>query len=445
MSGIAKVLHERGEIVTGSDIQRSDFSEALEDLGIPVTYGHRPELVAGADLVLASTAVPAENVELAEAVRRGIPVLRRDDFWSELTVGSETIAVSGTHGKTTTSGLIAWILEQAGDSPSFIIGGQLLDFGTNARSGQGSHFVVEADEYGLAFLGLRPSIAVVTNIEHDHPDQFVSYQAVHSAFQSFVDGVTYALVVCADDAGVLELEISGRKRINYALDHDADWKAEDLQPNGAGGFDFLVSASGETVGLARTRLPGRHNVTNALAAIAATRELGIPFSTIRDALMSFHGAGRRFELMGQVGKVRVIDDYAHHPTEIQATLAAARIRYPQARIVAVFQPHTFTRTKTFLGSLAESFSQADDVVVTEIYASREAPNGTFGGRDVANAIDHSHVAFAETLQDAADMVGKRVEGESVVVLLSAGDGNLVGKLLLEELSKTRDGSDDAEE
>lgn len=440
MSGIAKVLHERGESVTGSDRTRSSFSEALEELGIPVHYGHRPEYVEGADLVLASAAVPDDNVELAAAVQHGIPVLRRDDFWGELTVGYETIAIAGTHGKTTTSGLVAWILDQAGYSPSFLIGGEIPDFGTNARSSEGSYFVVEADEYGLAFLGLRPAIGVVTNVEHDHPDQFVSFQAVHSAFQSFVDGISRTVVLCADDPGAVELETSGRERITYALQARANWTADELQANGAGGFDFLVNHDGRTVGLARTRLPGRHNVANALAAIAVCSELGVPFTEVRAGLMSFHGAGRRFELMGEVGEVRVIDDYAHHPTEIRATLQAARTRYPGARIVAVFQPHTYSRTKTFLGALAGSFSAADDVIVTEIFASRETPDEEFSGRDVANAINHPQVSFATTLQEAANRAADRLKGETIVLLLSAGDGNRVGELLLEELSESREGS-----
>lgn len=440
MSGIAKVLHERGETVTGSDMTRSKFSEALEEIGIPVHYGHIPDLVEGADMVLASAAVPEDNVELAAAVQRGIPVLRRDDFWGELTVGYETIAIAGTHGKTTTSALLAWILDQAGYSPSFIIGGEIPDFGTNARSGEGSHFVVEADEYGLAFLGLRPAIGVVTNVEHDHPDQFVSYQAVHSAFQSFVDGISRTVVLCADDPGAIEMETSGRELITYALQARANWTADELQPNGAGGFDFLVNHDGRTVGLARTRLPGRHNVANALAAIAVCGGLGVPFAQVRAGLMSFHGAGRRFELMGEVGGVRVIDDYAHHPTEIRATLQAARTRYPQARIVAVFQPHTYSRTKAFLGALAESFGAADEVIVTEIYAARETPDEEFNGRDVANAINHPRVSYAATLREAADQAAGRLSGKSIVLLLSAGDGYRVGELLLEELRNSREGS-----
>lgn len=437
MSGIAKVLHERGERVTGSDQSRSAYSEALEGLGIPISYGHSADLVEGVDLVLASAAIPDTNVELEAAEQAGIPVLRRDDFWGQLTIGCDTIAVAGTHGKTTTSALIAWILDQAGLDPSFVIGANVPDLGTNARAGSGDHFVVEADEYGLAFLGLRPAIAVVTNIEHDHPDQFVSHQAVMSAFQSFIDGVADTVVLCADDPGALALETGGRSRITYGLSERATLRAEELQPNGAGGFDFLVSRGETTLGLVRTRLAGEHNVTNALAAIAVCSELGLSFATIREALTSFHGAGQRFELMGEVGEVSVIDDYAHHPTEIRATLNAARNRYPQARIVAIFQPHTYSRTMTFLGDLAESFSVADHVIVTEVFAARESPpEDGFSGQDVANAVNHANAGFAPSFSRAAELALRAVEGQTVVVILSAGDANKVGKLLLEGLSRS---------
>lgn len=340
MSAIARVLHERGETVTGSDKDRSDFAAALAEHGVEVTYEHRPENVEGADIVLASAAVPADNPELVAAHEAGIPVLRREDFWPELKAGKRTLAVAGTHGKTTTAGLLAWILEQAGAGPSFIVGGELLDMGTNARSGPGDYFVIEADEYRLAFLGIRPNLAVVTNVELDHPDQFESLSEIEEAFQAFVNQVQETLIVCGDDEGAMRLRARGRRVISYGFGAENDWRAEEVRPNRAGGSDFLVIKGGETLGLARSRLPGEHNVRNALAAIAAAAWTGVSFAAAREALTEFHGAARRFEKLGEVNGVTVIDDYAHHPTEIRATLAAARQRYPEAKIHAVFQPHT---------------------------------------------------------------------------------------------------------
>jgi UDP-N-acetylmuramate--alanine ligase len=265
MSAIARVLHERGVMVTGSDRSRSRYAEALERAGIRVAYGHQPEVVRHADVVLTSAAVPDDDIELVEARTFGIPVLHRTDFWGQLTKGYEILAVAGSHGKTTTSGLLTWILERAGAAPTFIVGGDLVDFDANARAGTGPYFVVEADEYGRAFLGLFPHVAVVTNIEHDHPDQFADREAVQSAFQGFADQIQDMLIYNADDPGASALEVPGRGRVSFGLSEGADWRADDLRPNQAGGSDFLVVRQGEVLGLARSRMPGKHNVMNALS------------------------------------------------------------------------------------------------------------------------------------------------------------------------------------
>jgi UDP-N-acetylmuramate--alanine ligase len=441
MSAIARVLHERGEIVTGSDRAKSPFSKSLERAGVTVSYEHKAENVEGADLVLASAAIPESNVELQRAADLGIPVLRRNEFWAELTKGKRTLAVAGTHGKTTTSGLLAWILDQVGEAPAFIVGGELVDFQSNARAGEGSYFVVEADEYQLAFLGLQPEIAVVTNVELDHPDQFSSQSAMQAAFQRFVDEVERTVILCADDPGAVAMNTSGRARVSYGLSESASWRAEEIRPNGAGGSDFLVLHDGTLLGLVRTRLPGEHNVRNALAALAVIDALGIPFAGARDALTGYHGAQRRFQVVGEAGGVTVIDDYAHHPTEIEATLQAARDRFPESLIYAVFQPHTYSRTKRFLPELSRAFAAADRVIVTPIYAAREQPDPAISGRLLAERIDHSSVSYAASLDEAAQMVLKRVESGAVVITLSAGDGNRVGELVLEGLREEKRGSD----
>jgi UDP-N-acetylmuramate--alanine ligase len=435
MSAIARVLHERGVRVTGSDRARTRYAEALERAGVKISYGHDPRAVRGADVVLASAAVPQDDVELVEARSLGIPVLHRDDFWGELTKGYEILAVAGTHGKTTTSGLITWLLERAGAAPTFIVGADLVDFKTNARAGGGPHFVVEADEYGLAFLGLFPQVGIVTNIEHDHPDEFKTGAEVQKAFQSFADQIQDILIYCADDPGASALEVPGRGRVSYGLSKAADWRADDIQPNQAGGSDFLVVYQEEVLGLARICLPGRHNVLNTLAALAAVDHVGVKFNEARESLTEFHGAARRLEIRGEVAGVTVVDDYAHHPTEIAASLSALKARYPQAHIWAVFQPHTFSRTRTFLNQWGGAFKDADNVLVTPIFASREAQDPSISAEMVAERIKGGTARAMGSLEEASDFLLKQVQAGDVVVTLSAGDGNKVGELLLEGLSR----------
>lgn len=433
MSAIARVLHERGVTVTGSDRSRSRYAEALERAGIRVTYGHRREVVRGADVVLASAAVPDDDVELVEARSLGIPVLHRTDFWGQLTKGYEILAVAGSHGKTTTSGLLTWILERAGAAPTFIIGADLLDFDANARAGSGPHFVVEADEYGMAFLGLFPHVAIVTNIEHDHPDQFKTRTEVQAAFQAFADQIQDVLIYNLDDPGAAALEVPGRGRVSFGFSEGADWRADDIRPNQAGGSDFLVVRQGEVLGLARIRLPGRHNVLNALSALAAADHVGVSFADAREALTEFHGARRRLEVLGRAGGVTVIDDYAHHPTEIRASLLALRARYPGARLWAVFQPHTFSRTRAFLGQWGSALGEADQILVTPIFAAREAPDASIDSGQVAGEVQDRPSRSVDSLEHAAETLVGEVQAGDVVVTLSAGDGNRVGELLLQAL------------
>jgi UDP-N-acetylmuramate--alanine ligase len=258
--------------------------------------------------------------------------MRRKEYLDVLTKDSETIAIAGTHGKTTTTGMIAWILDQAGMDPTFVVGGLLPDFGANGRAGKGAYFVVEADEYDHAFLGLHPKIAVVTNVEHDHPDIFPTYEDVFSAFQAFVNQAKEKIVVCVDDPGADSLSHESVEKITYGFDSSAHWRAEDIRANSAGGMDFLVLKGADLLGLVRTRLPGKHNVSNALAAFAVAGALEIPFEISRNAMTKFHGAGQRFEILGVVNDITVVDDYAHHPTEIRATLSTSKLRFPEAEI-----------------------------------------------------------------------------------------------------------------
>jgi UDP-N-acetylmuramate--alanine ligase len=433
LSAIARVLHERGDIVTGSDQAVSPYARALETTGIPVRYVHAAENVAGADLVLVSSAVSADNPEVAEARRLGIPVVRRQGFLGELLAGLRVVAVAGTHGKTTTSSLIAWTLQQAGLQPGFILGGIPHDLGTNAAAGGGSDFVIEADEYDNAFLGLSPNLAIVTNVEHDHPDLFPKLADVRLAFEAFVQRVSDMLLVCLEDPVARDLGKWGLARMSYGFSEGADWRAEEVRPNSAGGMDFLAVHGQEVLGLFRTRLPGRHNVLNALAAVAAAAWIGVPMSVVRQSLADFRGVGRRFEIVGEVGDVVVVDDYAHHPSEIRATLEAARLRYPGHAIWAVFQPHTYSRTRALADDFAGAFGGADHVVVMEVFAARERLDPAIGGAILAERILHPSVQFASDVEAAAAYVTSRLQPPAVVVTLSAGDANVVGRRVLEAL------------
>ncbi len=440
LSAIAHVLHDRGERVTGSDQAMSAYARALEAAGVQVFLGHDKGLIPGVDLLIASSAIPDNNVELVAARQLGIPVLRRKTFLTDLTAGYETIAVAGTHGKTTTSGLIAWMLDQAGQDPSFIVGGLLGDFGANGKAGSGRYFVIEADEYDRAFLGLKPKIAVVTNLEYDHPDCYPTEADLYEAFSKFINQVEESVVLCITDPGAASLDTGGLKRITYGLDPAADWHAEEIRPNPAGGMDFLTFHNGELLGLVRNRLSGMHNVVNTLAAIAVVHELGIPFAQMRQAITGYHGAGQRFEIIGEEKGVIVVDDYAHHPTEIRATLSTARLRFPDAEIWAVFQPHTYSRIRALLAAYITAFHDADHVIITKVFGAREQPDGVITGEYLSEQIEHPDVNHVGDFTKSASYLYERVKPGDVVVTLSAGVANEVGKLLLELLEDGEKGT-----
>ena len=435
MSAIARVLMERGEQVSGSDLAMTPFAEALAESGVPITIGHRAEAVVDADLVLASSAVPDSNVELEAASQRGIQVLRRPAFLPGLVEGYRTVAISGTHGKTTTTAMIAWILDRAGLQPSFIIGGIPMDLRTNSRHGSGETFVIEADEYDRAFLGLHPAIAVITNVEYDHPDSYPSFEAYKAAFETFVSGVQETVILGLDDPVAGTLAPTALTRITFGLGDKAEWRAVEIRGNDAGGVDFLAIRQGETLGIVRLRLPGDHNVLNALGALATTDSLHVEFAAARTALADFHGVERRFEILGERAGVTVIDDYAHHPSAIRATLAATRQRYTSAQIWAVFQPHTYSRTAALFDQLTKSFADADHVIVTDIYAAREEPLSGVSAGELASQIEGPDVRYVPELEEVAKELVVHVKPNSVVVTLSAGNANRVGRLVLQELSQ----------
>jgi UDP-N-acetylmuramate--alanine ligase len=377
-------------------------------------------------------------VELQAARAQGIKVLKRADFLGEMMAGRTAVAVAGTHGKTTTSGMLASVLLAAGQDPTFIVGGQIAHLGTNARAGEGP-FVIEADEYDRTFLGLRPTIAVATNVEHDHPDCYPTCEEFVAAFEAFADLLPQdgTLVVCDDDAGARALGqragAQGKRVLRYGLAEGAGWRATNAQPNGAGGCDYVALAGGELKGLVRLRMPGTHNVLNSLAVLAVADVLGVPFEVTTQALRDFRGIGRRFEIKGVAHGVTVVDDYAHHPTEIRATLAAARQNYPGRRVWAMWQPHTFSRVRALLDDFVTAFADADHVVVAPIYASREKDDLGMSSAGVAARMEHADARVAASLDEALAFLESGVRPGDVVLTLGAGDGDTVGERLLGKL------------
>jgi len=452
LSAIARVLLEQGVKVSGSDLVVSPVAEALARDGAVVFEGHDAGNVNGADAVVVSSAVPEENVEIQAARAMGIPVLRRPAFLGQMMDGKQGVAVAGTHGKTTTTAMIAIILLEAERDPTFIVGGVLADLETNARAGAGPLFLIEADEYDCTFLSLKPDMAVITNVEHDHPDCYPTFAEFRTAFEAFADLVPDRglLAVCADDPVAYAIgqsraggstQSAGKSVRTFGLGERAIWRAEEIHPNFAGGIDFLAVHEKETLGLVRLRVPGAHNASNAMAALAVTDFLGVPFRVAREALTGFRGVARRFEIKGQVDGVVVIDDYAHHPTEIQATLRAARERFPERRLWAVWQPHTYSRTKELLEGFAASFGDADRVVVLPIYPARETDTLGVSAADVVDAMDHPDARVVGSMKEAVDWLRTAVQPDDVVLTLGAGDGDQVGERLLAHLG----GREDAEQ
>jgi UDP-N-acetylmuramate--alanine ligase len=446
LSAIARLLKESGYTVTGSDRTLTTFASDLQAVGITIYIGHHPRNIQGADWIIRSSAIPDENVEVLAAQRANIPVYKRADFLGKLMEDKTGIAVAGTHGKTTTTAMIAFLLSELGRDPSFIVGGVLSNYGVNARAGKGNSFVIEADEYDRMFLGLKPRIEVVTNLEHDHPDIYPTYEDMISAFESFVAllPVDGTLIGCIEDDGAAALlnkaRREGRDVIAYNIHSDktinaSRWmQARSLMPNDLGGFDFdAMTNVGEIESMhVSLQVPGEHNVSNALAALSVIVELGLSFQDAARKLSFFKGTGRRFEVKGEKNGVIVIDDYAHHPTEIKATLAAARARYPKRRIWAVWQPHTYSRTKTLMYEFTRAFNDADAVIVTEIYPSRE-PRQDFSSAEVVGGMPHPSVHFIAAPEDVTEYLLDHLQTNDVLLVLSAGDADQISANVLARL------------
>jgi UDP-N-acetylmuramate--alanine ligase len=446
LSAIARVLLEMGHTVSGSDRVESSFTHDLQTAGATISIGHRSENVHDADLVVRSSAIQDDNPEVTAARAQRIPVLKRADFLGTLMDGKTGIAVAGTHGKTTTTSMIAWMLSALGQDPSFISGGVLANLGINARAGKGSAFVIEADEYDRMFLGLRPRIEVVTNIEYDHPDCYPTPADYQAAFVEFMYHLSAngTLVAFADDQGACDLMEQanklGKTVFSYGISESSgtvkplNVYANALVRNEIGGYSFNANVLGkmEQVDL---QVPGKHNVCNALAALTVTQVLGLPLADAAWALTQFTGTGRRFEVRGESNGIVIIDDYAHHPTEIKATLAAARVRYPSRRLWAVWQPHTYSRTRALLNEFSTAFTDADEVIITEIYAARE-PKQNFSSKQVVESMPRQGHFIAD-LSDVSNYLIRNLRPGDALLVLSAGNADQISTEVLARLKESQ--------
>lgn len=439
MCGIAEILLDDGYQVSGSDLVSSPTTERLARLGARVFTGHKAEHIAGADVVVTSSAVRDENVEVLEARARLIPVIRRAEMLAELMRMKFGIAVAGTHGKTTTTSMIGLVLEQAGLDPTVVVGGRLRSLGRHAKRGASELFVAEADEFDRSFLRLSPSIAVITNIDTDHLDCYGCLDEIIEAFIQFANKVPFygTVVACIDDRPLVSIIPRIERRIlTYGESAQADLLVTNITYL-EGGTESTVKYLGKKLGQLRLQIPGQYNIENALASVVLGLEFGVPFKKIAAALAEFTGVHRRCEIKGEVSGRMIIDDYAHHPTEIKATLEAIKKGWTR-RIVAVFQPHLYSRTRDLATQFGSSFFQCDILVVTEVYGAREKPIEGVSGQMVADsARDHGHrrVIFHPDKETLAESLAELSKPGDIVVTLGAGDINRAGEKLLEILGR----------
>ncbi|MGC9359656.1 MAG: UDP-N-acetylmuramate--L-alanine ligase [Anaerolineae bacterium] len=435
LSAIARVLAARGVRVTGCDLTESALTESLRQAGIPVTIGHSEGHLLGVDLVVVSSAVPETNPEVAAARRKGLPVVHRRELLARMMRGSDGIAVAGTHGKTTTTAMIAYVLSELGHDPTYVVGGLSADLGGNAGAGAGRWFVLEADEYDHAFADLQPWIGVVNNVEMDHPDCFANLEAVRRAFAAFMahvrsDGWLVAGVDSPQVRALLDAADIQARVVTFGQSETADCRLRDVQAMPGGGVSFVWSSDEQVAIPVTLRVPGRHNALNATAAMAVVTRCGVDLLDAAAVLERFEGVARRFEVKGARNGITIVDDYAHHPTEIRATLAAARARYPGRRLVAVFQPHTYSRTEALLDEFAACFADADLVRLVDIFPARPSECHTITSQELAAVVDHRDVAHTGDIEQTTARLRAELEPGDVLITLGAGPGYLIGESLL---------------
>lgn len=442
MSAIAVVLLEKGNQVTGSDLTASAYFQMVSKRGAQVVLGHDPQLALQADLVVRSSAVRDDDPEVAAARAAGIPVIKREGFLSELTWGKETIAVAGSHGKTTTTAMLICMLDALTYDPSFIVGAEIKELGTNARWDVGRHFVIEADEYDRMFLGLTPQVSVVTNIEHDHPDCFPSMQDYIDAFENFINcSVPHGkTILCGDDPGVATLLRRELRPditlLTYGFNEGCDYRVTNYSwQENASHFSltrYRSHRAPEKLGDFILHIPGKHNVANATAALAVIDVLGGSAAKGAPSLADYAGTERRFDIALESAGEVLINDYGHHPTQIRATLSAARDLFPHKKIWAVWEPHTFTRTETLQAEFARALDLADSVLITRIYAARESDDG-FTPQAIVELMPQGKAQYIPDYTALVDTLSQQLSGNDVIVFLSAGKGPQICALLREKI------------
>jgi UDP-N-acetylmuramate--alanine ligase len=435
MSGIAEVLVNLGYTVSGSDVKSSRVTERLSQRGVKVFVGHRAEQVGSADVVVISSAVRPSNPEVAEARRLQVPIIPRAEMLAELMRLKYGVAVAGSHGKTTTTSMVAVVLDRAGLDPTMVIGGRITAFGTNAKLGDSDLMVVEADESDRSFLTLAPVIAVVTGIDREHMEAYRDMKDLEDAFVEFVNKVPFygTSVLCLDEERVQDILPRIRRRhVTYGFSAQAEVSADEVKLEGRGAT-YRLKLSGEPQGEVRLRVPGRVNVLNSLAAVSVGRELGLSLPEIFSGLESFSGVDRRFQVKADSGGILVVDDYGHHPTEIRATLSTAKEAFGR-RTVVVFQPHRFSRVAELFDEFCRAFHQADVLVVTEIYAAGEDPIEGISGKTLAEGIEkhgHRQVRFVPEVDDVAGALEPEIAEGDLILTLGAGSVTAVSERLAE--------------
>ena len=442
MSGIAAVLLNQGFEVSGSDLRKGDTTRMLEGMGAKIYVGHDAQQVHGADVVVYSSAIAVDNPEMQEARALGIPLIPRAEMLAELMRMKSGIAVAGSHGKTTATSMLSWVLTRAGFDPTFVVGGRISTLATNAQLGAGDYFVVEADESDGSFLKFSPVLSIVTNIDAEHLDYYHDIQNVKSAFLAFMNKVPFygATIVCLDDENILSV-LSKIKRpvITYGFNRQARFRADNLRFNGIQ-TTFECFEGDVSLGDVTINMPGRHNVQNALGVLAAASQLGASMAVVIEALGDFAGVHRRFEFKGEAAGIQIVDDYGHHPSEIRAALEAAQRSFPQNRIVAVCQPHRYTRLRDHLSEFATSFHNADMVIITDVYTANEKPIEDITAQRLFEMIRRHGHRDAQYIQDKTEIAGRllgQLKSGDIVITFGAGDINRYGLELLDAL-KTRE-------
>ena len=451
LSAIALVLLEMGVSVSGSDMKTSESVRSLQTKGAKVYIGHQAENIADATLVVRSSAIPDTNVEVIAAKQAGVQVLKRIDFLEKILKDYDVIGVAGTHGKTTTTSMMVWVLDQLGYAPGFIVGGVVGNLGVNARAGDAQPkngqtkplFVIEADEYDNMFHGLAPKVAVITNVEHDHPDCFPTEEVYRNAFFGFIDKIQPDGVLIAS-----KNDKNSEDMLAYALEKQLNTKefgieqsdlcvyASNLVSQEGLGYAFDAYLHGEKIGRIALTVPGKHNILNALAVLAALEYLGIDPKGAIAPLQTYTGAGRRFDIKYNENGILLVDDYGHHPTEISVTLSATKDRYPNKKIWAVWQPHMYSRTLELLHRFEEAFGNADEVIVTEVFAAREQVRPEFSvQKEIVDHMHHQHARAICDLNQAAQTLLAEIGNNDVVIVFSAGDATQINQTLIQELRK----------